>query len=111
MTQLAITGRARTDRAERYLKQLVSHLGQKLDTTLEEGRGEVTYESATAVLTSTPESLEFALSAAEPLDLFRAMAIVQRHLEKFGAKVDLACEWDDDQIEADALAARAKMQK
>ncbi|WP_084104694.1 DUF2218 domain-containing protein [Demequina sp. NBRC 110056] len=101
-----VTGRARTERGQRYLKQLTSHLGEKLEVTLEDGRGVVRYEEVVATLTVTPSTLEYAISGEEPDHVYRTMGIVVGHLERFGAKDGLECGWDDAVVEAEYRTRR-----
>ncbi|WP_084075295.1 DUF2218 domain-containing protein [Demequina sp. NBRC 110052] len=106
-----ITGRAATDRAARYAKQLVSHLGRKIEADFdpESGVGTVRRDDNVCVLTATESTLEFAITAAERDQLFGLMAVVQNHLERFGEKDELACVWDDDSILAVYGERRAEM--
>ncbi|MDE0571870.1 DUF2218 domain-containing protein [Demequina sp. B12] len=106
---LSITGRARTDRPGRYLKQLCSHLAEKLPVEWDEAGGTVTFETATSTLTAVDGSLEIAITGAETLHVYRSMGIVAGHLEKFGAKAGLSVEWDDAEVEQAYLAKRAEM--
>ncbi|WP_061961507.1 DUF2218 domain-containing protein [Demequina flava] len=106
---LSITGRAHTSRPARYLKQLCSHLGEKLEVTFDAAGGTVRFESALTTLTVREGSLEVAITGAEDLHVFRSMGIVAGHLEKFGAKESLAVEWDDADVEAAYLAKRAEI--
>ncbi|WP_061963015.1 DUF2218 domain-containing protein [Demequina aurantiaca] len=102
---IAITGRAATERAPRYLKQLCSHLGEKLDVEFDKSGGTVRYQDVTAQLTPTDTTLEIAISGVEQLNFYRAMGIVAGHLEKFGAKDGLQVDWDDADLAA-AYAAK-----
>lgn len=98
---LSVTGRATTDRAPRYLKQLASHLSEKLDVTVAaDGSATVRYEEAIATLTATDRTLEYAITGDVELHVYRSMGIVAGHLEKFGAREGLRCGWDDPEIEA-----------
>ncbi|QYJ02801.1 DUF2218 domain-containing protein [Nocardioides panacisoli] len=103
---ITLTGRARTDRAPRYLKQLCSHLGEKLAVEYDATSGRITYEDVTVHLTTTAASLDVALSGTERDHVLRAMGIVAGHLEKFGAREGLTCTWDDANLAAAYAAAR-----
>ncbi|MDN4491626.1 DUF2218 domain-containing protein [Demequina sp. SYSU T00068] len=103
---LSTTGRFPTDRPERYLKQLCSHLGNKLDATYEGGDGRIVLGTAIARLTATPGSLEIAVSGAEDADVHRVMGVVGSHLDRFAQKDGVSTEWDDAELAAAAKAAR-----
>src|SRR5690606_32976713 len=68
---LSITGHTPTDRAARYMKQLVSHLGRKLETSTQDASATVTMGDASAALTATASELTITVSAAEEATLFR----------------------------------------
>lgn len=106
---LSITGRALTTRPGRYLKQLCSHLSEKLEVTASAEEGTVVFETAITTLTVREGSLEVAITGAEDLHVFRSMGIVAGHLEKFCAKEQLVVQWDDADIEAAYLAKRAEI--
>ncbi|WP_062077550.1 DUF2218 domain-containing protein [Demequina globuliformis] len=106
---LSITGRFTTDRPARYLKQLCSHLSQKIEATHDEGSGTVVFQSATSTLTVLPGSLEVAITGAADEDVYRSMGIVGGHLEKFAAKEGLAMTWDDAAIAAAFEAKREEI--
>ncbi len=107
----SLTGRASTERAARYAKQLCSHLGRKLDTTFDEAAtvGFIRKGDGVVTLTSTSHSLEIAVTAANQEDMFTLMAITQNHLERFGDKDELSCKWDDATLMEAYEAQRAEM--
>ncbi len=106
-----ITGRAATDRAARYAKQLVSHLGRKIeaDFDAESGVGTLRRDESVCVMTATDATLEFAVTAADRDQMFTLMAVTQNHLERFGEKDELACVWDDPTVLEQYEAKRAEM--
>lgn len=106
-----ITGRAATDRAGRYAKQLVSHLGRKIEAEFdaETGVGKLRRDESVCVLTATDATLEFAVTAADQERMFMLMAVAQNHLERFGEKDELACVWDDPTVLEEYEAKRAEM--
>jgi hypothetical protein len=106
---LSITGHTPTDRAARYMKQLVSHLGRKLETSTQDASATVTMGDASAALTATASELTITVSAAEEA-LFRLMGVLQSHLERFGSADDLATTWDDADLAARYDVARAHAQ-
>lgn len=103
---LSTTGRFPTDRPERYLKQLCSHLGRKLDAQQEDGDGTIRLGTAIARLTSMPGSLEIAVSGAEDADVHRVMGVIGAHLDKFAEKEGITTQWDDAEVAAAARADR-----
>ncbi|WP_062071148.1 DUF2218 domain-containing protein [Demequina sediminicola] len=105
----SITGRARTDRPGRYLKQLCSHVGEKLEVTFDASGGTIHFETAVSVLTVVDGSLEVSITGAEEMHVFRSMGIVAGHLEKFGAREGLGVQWDDAGLEAAYNAKRAEV--
>ncbi|MFJ4185224.1 DUF2218 domain-containing protein [Kitasatospora sp. NPDC089509] len=89
------TSHIATDRPERYLKQLVNHLGHKTSTTLDSpGHGTVTLDSgASCVLTARPGRLELIAAAADTEALHRVQDVVARHLVRFATQEELTVEW------------------
>jgi caffeoyl-CoA O-methyltransferase len=88
------TALVNTDRAGRYARQLVSHLGHKADSRQEaDGRGEITFDRGTCVLNPTGYSLEL-IAAAPDLDGLAAVEdVVTRHLLRFATADELSVEW------------------
>jgi len=93
---IPLTARAdvRTDAPGRYAKQLVSHLGHKLEfttvgniSTATIGAGVGSVEVGDGVLT-----LHAAGPDTEALE--RVKDVLGRHLERFGTRQELAVVWD-----------------
>ncbi|MEV0201131.1 DUF2218 domain-containing protein [Nonomuraea sp. NPDC050691] len=87
-----------TDRPERYIKQLVSHLGHKATTTLSaDGRATITFAGALSggecVLAPSGNALEMIATAADAEALAVVQDVVTRHLLRFAAQEDLRTEW------------------
>jgi hypothetical protein len=81
----------------RYVKQIVSHLGHKADTSIaDDGTGLVVLSSG-GRCTLTPEAgvLVLAASAADAQSLDRVRDVLGRHLERFGAREDLRVTWSE----------------
>lgn len=106
---VTMTGRALTERGARYAKQLASHLGSGFGATFAAGTATLVRDQGSATLASTDSSLEFAIEAPDPQTLFMLMAVIQGHLERFGAKEQLACVWDDRSVLAEYEVARERM--
>ena len=79
---------------ERYLKQLVSHLGHRLGTELlPDGRGVIRFESGECLLAAEPDALVLSASAADGAQLGHVQDVVARHLERFGARDGIQVRW------------------
>jgi predicted O-methyltransferase YrrM len=89
------TARVATERPERYIKQLVSHLGHKADATLiADGRGTITFGSGAAcALTPAGAHLELIVKAPDGPALAAAQDVVGRHLIRFATQEELAVDW------------------
>ncbi|MFF1574222.1 DUF2218 domain-containing protein [Leifsonia sp. NPDC058292] len=95
MTEYALSSRAEvpTDRPERWAKQLVSHLSNRLEPRevpnghafdIGDAEGRVLAEPGRVVLTATADD-EDALARVED--------VLGRHLERFGDKEELKVVW------------------
>lgn len=86
------TGHVPTERAGRYGKQLVAHLGRRHggEYSEDEGHGTITLGAGQADLTATPEAL---VIRAEDSDLDQLEDVVERHLVRFGEREELAVAW------------------
>src|SRR6476620_8764534 len=86
-----------TDASERYGKQLLSHLGHKVrmeplpDRPAPAGRLVFAYGVGTVL--PMPGQLVLRATAANLESLARLQDVLQRHLEKFGARRELAVTW------------------
>ena len=88
-------GRAQTEQPERYLKQLVSHLGHKLSTRLlEDGSGEIVLDVGACRLVAQDRVLVLTARAEDESGLDRVRGVIGRHLERFGARDGLRVQWD-----------------
>jgi hypothetical protein len=94
MTSPSSTATVETDRAARYGKQLVSHLGRRATAEWDEqaATGWIDFGETRAELIAGPDALDIRLSAA--LDaLARMEDVVGRHLVRFGARDELTVQW------------------
>ncbi len=91
-----------TERAERYGKQLSTHLGHKRTTSwhAETQTGDVTFDHGRATLIATSSQLDLAIEldpsiagAAAASELAHIEDVVGRHLARFGARNELVVEW------------------
>jgi hypothetical protein len=76
-----------TDRPGRWIEQLVSHLGLRLEGTVapETGVGVLRGPEIEATLTPAGHRLLLAITAEDPDDLERITSVVGSHLERFAA--------------------------
>ena len=85
-----------TDAAERYAKQLLTHLGHKVSMEPIEGEpkgGRLVFAYATATVIPAADRLTMRATAADADSLARVQDVLKRHLEKFGARRELVVEW------------------
>ena len=88
------TARVPTESPERYVKQIVSHLGHKRTTRMVgTGDGEVEWPDGSAGLVSQPGLLLITVTADDVDAVARIQDVIARHLERFGARADLRVEW------------------
>ena len=88
------TATVATDRAARYGKQLVSHLGRRATAEWDEQTetGWIDFGETRAELAAGPEALDIRLSAA-PDAVGRMEDVVGRHLVRFGGRDELTVQW------------------
>lgn len=87
------TASVATDRPERYAKQLVAHLGRRVEAAWDEPEGRVDLGSSRARLLARPGALELTI---EGTDLARAEDVIGRHLVRFGRRGELTVDWVRD---------------
>jgi len=96
MTTTTSTAAVATDRAPRYGKQLVSHLGRRAVGNWDENTTSGTLDmfdgAAFVRLSSTPEALLIEVSA-DAEDLATYEDVVGRHLVRFGERDELTVRW------------------
>lgn len=102
-----------TDAAERYGKQLLSHLGHKVQMEPLPDRpapaGRLLFAYGVGTVLPAPGQLTLWATAADQESLARVQDVLQRHLEKFGARRELLVTWgpagaapDSDPPDSDA---------
>ncbi len=83
-----------TARAERYAKQLVSHLGRHDNLrVLETGEQVLEFSAGTCVVAAEPGGVRLAAEAADAEQLAVVQGVVGRHLVRFGEKDELSVTW------------------
>jgi caffeoyl-CoA O-methyltransferase len=91
---LESVARVATSQPERYLKQLVSHLGHRRSTELlADGSGLVQFDDGRCTLTAEPGVLVLNASAESLEGLTHVQDVVKRHLERFGNRAELQVSW------------------
>jgi hypothetical protein len=100
MSPTSSTAVVKTDRAPRYGKQLVSHLGRRLIATWDEtdSRGVIDLGDnvGRVTLECAPDTLTITIVAHQGTDerVVQMEDAVARHLERFSARDPLNVEWD-----------------
>jgi hypothetical protein len=88
------TATVATQRPERYIKQLVSHLGHRLTTEVgEDGRGVITSEYGRATLEPADGALVLTVTADDAEALARLEDVIARHLVRFATAEELTVTW------------------
>ena len=81
-----------TPAASRYAKQLASHLGHRAEVR-DEPEGPRVVIGAGSCLLVAGDSLVLRAEAPDPETLERVQHVVGSHLERFGARNELAVTW------------------
>jgi hypothetical protein len=82
-----------TSRPERYIKQLVSHFGNKVKTELTDQGGRLEFDFGICDLKAEPTGIELIGTASDPAQLETLKDVVARHLVRFGANDELTVSW------------------
>jgi hypothetical protein len=86
--------RVQTAQPERYVKQLVSHLGHKRATELlAPGHGVINFDDGRCTVTADEGVLVLTAIAEDLAALARIQDVVGRHLERFGTRAELRVQW------------------
>ena len=83
-----------TDVPARYAKQLVSHLGRKVDFVAEGTTYTATIRDATAQITAGNGVLTLRATARAEEDLTRIEHALGSHLQRFGRRTELEVRWE-----------------
>jgi len=87
-------GHVATAQPDRYVKQLVSHLGHKLATSVDDGgTGLIEFDTGRCTLVPRADSIVLEASAADDAALAHVQDVVARHLERFGTRESLTVIW------------------
>jgi caffeoyl-CoA O-methyltransferase len=82
-----------TSRPERYIKQLVSHFGNKVTTELTDEGGRLQFDFGTCDLKAATTGIEMIGTAADAAQLETLKDVVARHLIRFGSNDELVVAW------------------
>ena len=82
-----------TARPERYIKQLVSHFGNKVKTELTDQGGRLEFDFGTCDLKAEPAGIELIGTAEDAAQLQTLKDVVGRHLVRFGTNDELTVSW------------------
>jgi hypothetical protein len=88
-------GRAATDAAPRYAKQIASHFGRKIPVEeLPEGRYRLTFQQTDVLLEPAADHLLIRVTAPDASTLTTIRDVVASHLERFGRRNELSVVWE-----------------
>jgi uncharacterized protein len=82
-----------TDAPARYAKQLVSHLGRRLEFTTDGNTSTAAVGAATASVTVGERVLTLAATGADRDAVDRAAHVLGSHLDRFGQRNELTVTW------------------
>jgi hypothetical protein len=85
-----------TDAPERYAKQLVAHLGRKIDFTTEGATSTAMIGSTTGRIVVGDGVLTLLASGADEDGVARVEHVFGSHLERFGQRNELVVQWIRD---------------
>lgn len=88
------TAQVPAERPERYVKQLVSHLGRRRTARQDSATtGTIEWPDGACDLACVPGSLLLTATAEDADALARVQDVVARHLERFGAREGVQVSW------------------
>jgi hypothetical protein len=82
-----------TSRPERYVKQLVSHFGNKVKSELTDEGGRLEFDFGVCELKAAPTGIELIGTAEDAAQLETLKDVVARHLVRFGVNDQLTVSW------------------
>jgi len=88
-----------TESSERYAKQLLSHVGRKNGVEPLDGvpaGGRIVFPDGVGTIRPEPGRLVLEADAADAAGLDHVEDVLGRHLERFGARRELAVTWEVD---------------
>lgn len=85
-----------TDTPARYAKQLVAHLGQKLDFKTDESTSTTTIGEATGQIVVGDKTLTMIATGVDNEAVAQVEHVLGSHLERFGQRNELTVTWTRD---------------
>jgi hypothetical protein len=82
-----------TDAPERYAKQLVSHLGRRVEFSSDGTASTARFGDGTGRVVVGEGVLTLLAEAPDPDSLAKIQDVLGRHLERFGQRNELAVTW------------------
>ena len=82
-----------TQRPQRYIKQLVSHFGNKVRTEVTDTGGRLAFDFGSCDLHAAPSGIELTGTSEDQAQLETLKDVVARHLIRFGANDELVVSW------------------
>jgi hypothetical protein len=82
-----------TDAPARYAKQLVSHLGRKVEFVTDGPTSSATVNDLTLAITVAEAVLTLTVTGSDPSAVARGEHALGSHLERFGARRQLSITW------------------
>ena len=96
MTTLTARADVPTDAPARYAKQLVSHLGRRVEFTTDGATSTAAIGEATGSIVVGDGVLTLLASAPDAESLARVQHVLGSHLERFGSRNELTVAWTTD---------------
>jgi uncharacterized protein len=95
MTSTTITSRAdvRTDAPARYAKQLVSHLGRKVDFAVDGATSTARFGTTTGQIVVRDDVLTLLAVGSDPDGIALVEHVLGSHLERFAQRSELTVRW------------------
>ena len=93
MTTYSSRADVATDRPERYAKQLISHLGRKVEFTQDGPTATADVAGTTASITTGDGILVLQVTGNDPEGVARAEGALANHLVRFGDRDELTVTW------------------
>jgi uncharacterized protein len=91
--RVSATAFVATSRPERYIKQLVSHFGNKVKTDYTDEGGRLEFDFGICDLKAVPTGIDLIGIAEDAARLETLKDVVARHLVRFGANDQLSVSW------------------
>jgi hypothetical protein len=81
---------------ERYAKQLVSHLGRKVEWTADGAAWTAELSGGTGRIETAPDAVVLVAAGPDDEAVTRIEHVLGSHLERFGARNELTVQWQRD---------------